>query len=310
MNLSVNNMIKKILITGSLGQLGSYLSEDMHNNRITVIGFDSGPNKYLNVPDRVNKITKKGDVRDEKLANEIISDVDAIVHCAAQVSVEKSLLDPKYDAENNVIGTINLLQAALKSTSIKRFVYISTAAVYGNPIKLPITENHPKNPISPYGLNKFTAEQYVNMYWQIHKLPTVVIRPFNFYSERADPKSPYSGVITKFISRVKENKPPIIEGDGKQTRDFIHVKDVVQMIRLALEKKDAVGEVFNCGLGKPISINQLAEIIIKAAGKTFEPIYTKERKGDIKHSYADIKKAKKILDFKPKIELKYGLDGI
>lgn len=303
-------MFKKILVTGSLGQLGSYLSEDILGDDIDVIGLDNGVNKCLDVPERINRITIKGDICDETIVKKILKGVDAVVHCAAQVSVEKSLKNPKYDAENNVVGTLNLLQAAAKSMSIKRFVYISSAATYGNPIRLPIGENHPQNPLSAYGLSKLAGEKYVNMFWQIHQLPTVVIRPFNFYSRRADPKSPYSGVITKFIGRIKVNKPPIIEGDGNQTRDFIHVKDVVQMIRLVLEKKEAVGEVFNCGCGTSVSINQLAEIIIKTSGKTFKPTYTKERKGDIKYSYADIKKAKDLLSFKPNIELKDGLEEI
>jgi len=307
LNLSSDNMINKILVTGSLGQLGSYLCEDILDSGIKVIGLDNGLNKCLNTLEKVNRITINGDICDEKMVNKILNDVDAVVHCAAQVSVEKSLINPKYDAENNVIGTLNLLQAAVKSLSVKRFVFISTAASYGNPVELPINENHPQNPLSAYGLSKLSGEKYVHMFWQIHKLPTVVIRPFNFYSKRADPKSPYSGVITKFIGRINGNKPPIIEGDGYQTRDFIHVKDVVQMIRLVLENEDAVGEAFNCGCGKPTSIKELAEIITKVSGKTFEPIFTEERKGDIKHSYADIKKAKNVLDFKPNIKIEDGL---
>jgi UDP-glucose 4-epimerase len=303
-------MINKILVTGSLGQLGSYLSEDFPKEDIDVIGLDNGVNKCPTVPVNVTKITKLGDICDEIIVNKILIDVDAVVHCAAQVSVEKSLINPKYDMENNVIGTLNLLQAAVKSQSVKRFVYISTAATYGNPIELPINENHPQNPLSAYGLSKLTGEKYVNMFWQIHRLPTVVIRLFNIYSKRADPQSPYSGVITKFIGRVKADKPPIIEGDGNQTRDFIHVNNVVQMIHLVLEKKEAIGEVFNCGSGTPVSINQLAEIITNSAGKTLKPIYTDERKGDIKHSYADITKAKKVLNFKPNVELEDGLKEI
>jgi UDP-glucose 4-epimerase len=300
-------MIKKILVTGSLGQLGFYLSKELLEDGKDVIGLDNRINKLSDELDSINKITLKEDICDDKIVNKILDDVDAVVHCAAQVSVEKSLENPRYDAENNIIGTINLLQAAVKYPSIKRFIYISSAAIYGNPIELPISENHPLNPLSAYGLSKLTGEKYVNMFWQIHKLPTVVIRPFNIYSKRADPKSPYSGVISKFIGQVKANKPPIIEGDGNQTRDFIHVKDVVQMILLALEKKEAVGEVFNCGCGKPTSINELADIVIKVSGKKFKPVYTKERRGDIKYSYADIKKAKDVLNFKPNVRLEVGL---
>lgn len=303
-------MIKKILVTGSLGQLGSYLSEDFIKDDLEVIGLDNGINKCPTVPDNVTEKTTMGDIRDKSIVPEIIKDVDAIVHCAAQVSVEKSIIDPLFDADNNITGTINLLQSALKSPSIKRFVFISTAATYGNPINLPLSENHPQNPLSGYGLSKLTAEKYVNMFWQIHKLPTVIIRPFNFYSKRADPKSPYSGVITKFIARVNENKPPIIEGDGEQSRDFIFIKDVLNMIRLVLDNKDAVGKVFNCGTGNPVSINNLADIVIKISGKPLSPTYIEERKGDIKHSYADISEAKKLLNFQPNTELEDGLKDL
>lgn len=303
-------MVKKILITGSLGQIGSYLCEDLMQQNMEIVGLDNETNKCMGLPKEVEKITVKGDICDKKLVSALFEDIYAVVHCAAQISVEDSLKDSIYDAKNNIIGTINLLEAAAKSHSIKRFVYISSAATYGNPVKLPVDENHPQNPLSPYGLSKLAGEKYVNMYQQIHNLPTVVIRPFNVYSKRVDLKSPYSGVITRFISRVKANEPPIIMGDGKQTRDFIHVKDVVQMIRIALEREEAVGEIFNCGCGKPITINQLADEIINISGKNLKPIYAKEREGDIKHSYADIRKTKKILKIESKIELKDGLKGI
>jgi UDP-glucose 4-epimerase len=303
-------MIKKILITGSLGQLGSYICENFLDDDINIIGLDNGTNKCSSVPERVENITTMGDIRDGKNVYEILEGIDAIIHCAAQISVEKSIIDPKNDADNNIIGTLNLLQASVKTKSVKRFVYISTAATYGNPIKLPIIETHPQIPLSGYGLSKLTAERYVSMFWRIHKLPIVVIRPFNIYSKRADLKSQYSGVITKFIDSIKENKPPKIEGDGNQTRDFIHVKDVVKMIHLVLDKDEAVGEVFNCGNGKPISINQLAEIVTNISRKNFTPIYVVKRKGDIKHSYADISKANKLLNFQPRVDLEHGLKEI
>jgi UDP-glucose 4-epimerase len=303
-------MINEILVTGSLGQLGSYLSEDFIKDGLVVRGLDNGINKCPTVPENLTKITTVGDIRDKSIVPEIINDVDAIVHCAAQVSVEKSINDPVFDAENNIIGTINLLQSAVKSPFIKRFVYISSAATYGNPIELPIIENHPQNPLSDYGLSKLTAEKYVNMFWQIHKLPTVIIRPFNFYSKRADPGSPYSGVITKFISRIKDDKPPIIEGTGDQTRDFIHINDVVKMIRLVIENNDSIGESFNCGIGTPVSINNLADIVIKISGKSLKPTYIEKRKGDIKHSYSDTSKAKKILNFEPNVKLEDGLKDL
>ena len=303
-------MVKKILITGSLGQIGSYLCENLMQNNIEVIGLDNEFNICSNPPKKVKNITIKGDICNKSLVNKIMKKVDTVVHLAAQIDVAESMKDPLFDAENNILGTITLLQSAAKNPSIKRFVYISSAGTYGNPIELPIKEEHPQNPLSGYGLSKLSAERYVNMYYQIHRLPIVVIRPFNIYSKRSDPKSPYSGVITKFINCVKGNESPVIEGNGKQTRDFIHVDDVVQIIRLALEKKEAVGETFNCGCGKPISINELAESIIKASNKKLQPKYTEKREGDIVDSYSNIKKAERLLGFKPKVSLEKGLKGI
>jgi len=302
-------MSRKILVTGSLGQLGSFLAENLIQDGIDVIGLDKRVKQSSNVPEKIKKITIRGDICNITIVNKVLNDVKTVVHCAAQIISTKSINDPIFDAKNNIIGTINLLQASVKH-SIRRFVYISSAATYGNPIALPIREEHPQNPISPYGVSKLAGEVYVDMYWRTYKLPTVIIRPFNFYSERADPKSPYSGVITKFINRVKTNKPPIIEGDGEQTRDFVYVRDVIQMIRLAMEKKEAIGESFNCGSGKPITINRLANIIIEASGKKLEPIYVEQRKGDIKYSYADISKAQRILGYESKVKLKDGLNNI
>jgi UDP-glucose 4-epimerase len=303
-------MIKKILVTGSLGQVGSYLCEELLANNLEIIGLDNEVTRCHNLPDKLEQITIKGDICDEALVNKIMKKVDAVVHCAAQTSVEKSLKNPKYDLKNNVIGTNTLLDAAARNKSIKCFVYISSAAIYGNPIKLPIDEKHQQGPLSPYGVSKLTAEKYVDMYRRIFKIPSVIIRPFNIYSVRADPKSPYSGVITKFIDRVKSNKPPVIEGDGTQTRDFIHAKDVVRMIRMILKNRNAIGEIFNSGCGKPISINELASAIIKNSGKNLNTTYKTERKGDIKHSYSNMQKAKKILNFVPTIKLKDGLEEI
>jgi len=303
-------MIKKILVTGSLGQLGSYLCEDLLSDKLDVIGLDNEINRCQNLPDELEDITIRGDICDEVLVNKIVNGIDAVVHCAAQTSVEQSLKNPKYDLKNNVLGTTTLLNAVTKNKSVKRFVYICSAAIYGNPVKLPIDENHQKSPLSPYGLSKLTAEKYVDIYRDIFKIPSVVIRPFNIYSKRSNPKSPYSGVITKFIDGVKLNKPPVIEGDGTQTRDFIHAKDVVRMIRRILENEKSIGEKFNCGCGKKISINELADTIIKISGKNIKPSHKEDRKGDIKHSYSNMKKATKILNFKPNIELEEGLKEI
>jgi len=276
-----------ILITGSSGQLGSYLVESIPNS----MGLDIEPSKYTKLV---------WDLR--KDPSEILKnyEIDAIIHAAAQVSVVKSVEDPKFDAENNIIGTLNLLEYARKH-DIEQFIYISSAAVYGEPQYLPIDEQHPTAPMSPYGLSKLTGERYALLYAELYGLQVASIRPFNIFSPRQDPSSPYSGVISIFVDRAKKGLPLIIYGDGKQTRDFVNVHDVIQLINLVLEKH-ATG-IYNCGTGKATSIDELANIIIELSNKELMIVYDKPREGDIKHSYADISRAK-ALGFTPTTNLK------
>jgi len=290
----------KILITGASGQIGSYVLEKFVDE-YDVIGIDLKPCSIKDLKDLV----VQGDLRNYKFVREIVKDVDTVIHLAAQVSVENSWNDPVYDAENNIIATINLLKAS-SDAGVGKFIYISSAAVYGNPRYVPIDEEHPKNPISPYGVSKLTGEYYCRVFsGRIH---TVIIRPFNVFSARMDPNNPYSGVIAKFILRVRQKLPPIIYGDGKQTRDFVHVKDVVNFIEIAL-KRGENGEAYNVGTGRETSILELAEIIMDIAGINGKPVFDKPRKGDIRRSCADISKAKK-LGLVPKTNLRKDLEEI
>ena len=279
-----------LLITGSSGQLGSYLVESIPDS----IGLDLKPSKYTKLV---------WDLRKEPA--EILKDyeIDSIIHAAAQVSVVKSVEAPLYDAENNIMATIKLLEFARKH-DVEQFIYISSAAVYGEPKYLPIDEEHPTVPMSPYGLSKLTGERYALLYANLYGLRVASIRPFNIFSPRQDPSSPYSGVISIFVDRAKKGLPLIIYGDGTQTRDFVNVEDVVQLTKLVL-KKNAEG-VYNCGTGKETSINELARIIIELSGKEIEIIHDKPREGDIKRSYADISKALNI-GYEPKTSLKEDL---
>ena len=289
----------KILITGASGQIGSYVLERFVD-RCDVIGIDLKPCPIKDLKDLV-----QGDLRNYEFVREIVRDIDAVIHLAAQVSVENSWNDPVYDAENNIIATINLLKVCSEH-GVDRFVYISSAAVYGNPRYVPIDEEHPKNPISPYGVSKLAGEYYCRVFSD--KIHTVIIRPFNVFSARMNPNNPYSGVIAKFIYRAKQGLPPIIYGDGKQTRDFVHVKDVVDFMEIAL-KRGENGEAYNVGTGREISILELARIIMDIAGINDKPIFDRPRKGDIKRSCANISKAKK-LGFVPKTNLRKDLEVI
>lgn len=294
-----------VLITGGLGQVGSYLTEELakkKSNKITILDNFSSKIKDFKVPQGV--VIEKGDIQDDRIVNELVSENEIIIHTAAQVSVVNSIKNPVYDAENNILGTLTLLNAARKS-NISRFLYFSSAAVYGSPEYLPIDEKHPVNPMSPYGLSKLTGEKYAMMFHSLYGIPVVCLRPFNIYSPRQNPGSPYSGVITKFLERAKAGKPPIIFGDGKQTRDFISVYDVVSMVIKCIEYNSAVGEVFNAGTGIETSINNLALLFSDMA-----PEHEAANSGDIKNSYADISKARKILGYCSKYPLEDGLKGL
>jgi UDP-glucose 4-epimerase len=290
----------KLLITGTSGQLGSYLAEHFMD-RHEVIGIDIAEPKL----ESLKPITRKLSVLDYENLGEVCSEADTIIHCAAQVSVNASVDNPIFDARDNILGTINMLWAALKC-GVGRFVYISSAAIYGDPEYLPIDEKHPTNPMSPYGLSKLTGERYTLLFNDTFGLNTVAVRPFNIYSERQDPSNPYTGVISKFIERISEGQQPIVFGDGEQTRDFIHVKDVVRMIALLLDNDGANG-VYNCATGIQTSVNDLARLVGKTWGQELEPLYEEARKGDILHSYASIYPAKKDLEFEPTITIENGI---
>ncbi len=225
--------------------------------------------------------------------------MNKIVHCAAQVSVAKSVKNPRNDAMHNIIGTINILEYARKIDA-DQFVYISSAAVYGEPQYLPVDEKHPQDPKSPYGLSKLAGERYALLYRELYGLRVSVVRPFNIFSPRQDPKNPYSGVISIFVRRAKRGLPLIIYGDGNQTRDFVSIDDVIHLIRIIIER-DEEG-TYNCGTGRETSINELADIVKNVSGKKLKIVYKPWRRGDIKRSYADISRARKI-GFAPTTDL-------
>ncbi len=287
--------------------MGSYLCERLVSEGHIVTILDNISSKFRPYPEEVNFV--KGDIRDVGLVSILAAQADIVIHCAAQISIARSMEDPLFDAENNVIGTLNLLNAARKA-DIKRFVYFSSAAVYGDPARLPVDESHPQNPMSPYGTSKLSGEKYALMFHKAYGLPTTAIRPFNIYSPRQDPSNPYSGVISKFMDNVKKGKPPVIFGDGSATRDFVSVHDVVELVMLMLEKDEAVGKVFNCGTGESTTISELAQTIIDLYGKPLKTVYEPERPGDIKYSYADISSAKNLLGYKPKVSLRDGLEEL
>ncbi len=190
---------KRILITGGAGQVGSYLCDvlTVTGSAVKIIDNFSSCLSYRNTGVEV----VRGDIRDRDLVKGLVADADVVIHCAAQIYVTRSVEDPSFDADNNVMGTLNLLNAA-RNADVERFIYFSSAAVYGETTRLPVNETHPQDPMSPYGVSKLAGEKYALAFHKVYGLPTTAIRPFNIYSPRQDPSNPYSGVISKFIDRI------------------------------------------------------------------------------------------------------------
>lgn len=302
-----------ILVTGGAGFIGSHLVDRLMSDDYEVVVLDNFfAGKVENIQRHLGSQSfhlVRGDVRNLGDVRKAIKDVDVVFHLAASVNVPLSIEDPLLVNDVNIRGTLNLLETSLKE-NIECFVYISTCAVYGEACYLPINEQHPIAPLSPYGISKFTAEHYCRIFHRIHGLKAVCLCFFNVYGPRYS-KGPYSGVISQFISRLRQGKPPVIYGDGEQTRDFVYVEDVVKASILVLRCKHCTGEVINIGTGKPTTINELAKVLMNMFRETrTNPEYAPPRPGDIQHSYADINKAKRMLGYKPSVVLKEGIRNL
>jgi UDP-glucose 4-epimerase len=300
----------RVLVTGGAGFIGSHIVDRLLAEDVEVIVLDSMHSGRLENIEKHLKQSNfrfvKGDVRDVGLVRDLFKGIDAVFHLAALVSVPGSIENPVLTNDVNVNGTLNLLVASADS-EVKRFVYASSSAVYGETKTVPIDEEFPTKPLSPYGASKLAAESYVKSFNEVFGLRTVCLRYFNVYGPRQG-WSDYSSVITQFIKRFVNDCPPVIFGDGRQTRDFVSVADVVEANMLALTEKGVVGETFNVATGKSTTINHLAELIAQIVGKTYEGKHEKPREGDIKHSVADISKATRELKYVPKMTLQKGLE--
>jgi len=299
--------MKKVVVTGGAGFIGSHLAEEVARRGYHVIILDDlSTGKVENIEDLLDKDNVefiKGSITDPPLLQELFRGVDYVFHQAAIPSVPRSIENPQASHEVNVSGTLNVLLAG-KENSVKKVIYASSSSVYGDIPTLPKREDMVPHPLSPYAVTKLAGEYYCQVFHQVYELPTVCLRYFNVYGPRQDPNSQYAAVIPRFIKRALEGNPPIIFGDGEQTRDFTFVKDAVEASILAAES-DA-RRLFNIAQGESITINELAKLIISIVGKNMEPIHQEPRPGDIRHSLADISRAR-AFGYEPRCSLQEGL---
>lgn len=296
-----------VLVTGGCGFIGSNLVHRLvkEDYRVHVLD-DLSSGKLDNLKDVLGKIVfNRIDVTDKTGVEKAVSNVDAIFHLAAQISVNNSIKEPERDAAVNIGGTVNLLQSSV-NFGVKKFIFYSSAAVYGEPSYVPIDEAHPKNPLSPYGQSKLAAEGYVELYNRLYRLNCAVIRPFNVYGPRQDPKNPYTGVISIFLDKAMNNDDIPVYGDGLQTRDFIYIDDLVEL-SMKILKDESSFRVFNAACGRKISIIKLAESIRELTASKSVIIHLPRRGGEIYESYADIESAENAVGFKPKFTVESGL---
>jgi len=302
----------RVLVTGGAGFIGSHLVDALLARGDTVTVLDNLSNGSMdNLKNQTNNPALRfiqGDIRDAKAIENAVADVDAIIHEAAMISVPLSIEDPELAHSVNAEGTLALLKASL-GRGIKRFVFASSSAIYGEQTQLPISEDAPPKPLSPYGSSKLVAEQNCRKFYELEGLETVCLRHFNVYGARQTGE--YAGVMTKFMERLRANQPPVIYGDGEQTRDFIYVGDVVDVTLLALERDGITGKTLNVGTGRATSINELCGIFLRLTGKTgLKPTYEAPKPGDIRHSQADIAKMRKLLGYEPKVSLEQGVEKL
>jgi nucleoside-diphosphate-sugar epimerase len=298
------------LITGGAGFIGSNIAEYLVRQGYRVRIFDNfSSGARANVRSFADKAEiLEGDLRDPKAVNQAVRGVGLVFHLGAMPSVIRSVEDPRTTSEANIMGTVNLLIAA-RDAGVKRVVFSSSSSVYGDTPTLPKREDMAPSPLSPYAVHKITGEYYCRIFWQLYGLETVSLRYFNVFGPRQDPQSQYAAVIPRFITAILKDKPPTIYGDGKQTRDFSHVENVIDANVMACEAgKDALGQSFNIACGGRVSLLELVDTVNKILGKNIAPKLDPPRPGDILHSQADISKAEKLLGWKPRVDFRKGIE--
>ena len=297
------------LVTGGAGFIGSHLAErlaDLGHEVRVLDNFTTG--RHQNIAHLAGRIEViEGDIRDEATAARAVAGMDTVFHLAALASVPRSVDDPIASNDVNVMGSLNMLVAS-RDAGVRRFIYSSSSSVYGDTPELPKREEMPARPMSPYAVAKLAGEYYTRTFHGLYGLETVCLRYFNVFGPRQDPGSQYAAVVPIFASRLIEGRAPIIYGDGEQSRDFTYVSSVVDANILASERPGVEGNMFNIARGDTITVNELYRRLQELIGTSIDAIYEDERPGDVKHSFADISRARSELGFSPVVGLDEGIE--
>jgi nucleoside-diphosphate-sugar epimerase len=298
----------KVLVTGGAGFIGSHIVErllkDRHEVRV-LDNFSTGRRENLAaVANQIELV--EGDIRNFQVVCQAVRSCDVIFHEAALCSVARSVEKPQDTNAVNIDGTLNVLLAA-RDEGVKRVVCASSSSVYGDTPALPKKETQTPAPASPYAVTKLTGELYCRNFFQLFGLETFALRYFNVFGPRQDPNSQYSAVIPRFISALLQGKPPVIEGDGQQSRDFSYIENVVEANLLAMKARAGFGDAFNVACGRSTTVAQLAEHLTQLLGVSIQPVHVQPRPGDVRHSLADISKAEALLSYRPLVDSITGL---
>jgi nucleoside-diphosphate-sugar epimerase len=299
----------RYLVTGGAGFIGSNTVDELVRRSHGVVVLDDlSSGKEDNLAEVRSKITfMKGSITDIEVVQKAMVQADYVIHLAARTSVPRSVKDPVDTNRINVDGTLNVLVAA-RDNKVKRVVFAASSSAYGDTPTLPKSEDMQPVPISPYGVSKYVGELYAQTFGRCYGLENVCLRYFNIFGPRQDPDSPYSGVLSRFSAAFLDSIPPVVFGDGEQTRDFTYVENAVQANILACEAPSASGRTFNVGTGHAVSLNRVLEMLQKASGKTLQAKYEPSRDGDIRDSLADIRLAKEFLGYEPAVLFPEGLE--
>ena len=300
------------LVTGAAGFIGSNLVEAILRLGYKVVGLDNySTGKKENIApflDNTNFTMIEGDICDLETCREACKGVDYVLNQAALGSVPRSMKFPTMYTQNNILGTNNMMQAAVEN-HIKKFVYASSSSVYGDSKELPKKEGKEGNILSPYALTKKVDEEFAKLYYEIYGLETIGLRYFNVFGRRQDPFSTYAAVIPIFVKKVLDGEQPVINGDGEQSRDFTYIENVIEAnLKACLASSEAAGKAFNIAFGERITLNELYEKIAKLLNSDIKQIHGPDRAGDIRHSLADIAQAKKYLQYNPRYDMNKGIE--